>query len=268
MVGCAGLALVAAISVAGILPGLAEEAPLAPGFKSFGENTYQESIKGIFILLVLAVVLESGLAVIFNWRPFVENLVPRAVRPLIAFIGALILVRLFNLDVVTTLINAINGTTSYPPNISGQILTALVLAGGSAGVNSLLVSLGFRQVRTPETIIEKPPPTKAWIAVRALPGTAVGDLYVFAGPTPARAADGTINIPLIGIIKKRSRRNLLSYFVADRGRTPNYGGHTINPNQGTVVLVTGKDEAGNAVEELWGPYQLDAGATIDIDVKV
>ncbi|MEO8667755.1 MAG: hypothetical protein ABI399_04510 [Bauldia sp.] len=244
--------------------------PQMPAQGFLDATTYAESLKAIFLLFVLAVFVESGLAVIFNWRPFVENLVPRAVRPLVAVFISLILVYVFNLDIVSGLITTVTKQTAIDSD-TGKILTALIIAGGSAGINTMLISLGYRQVRTPESIVEKPPPTKAWIAVRALPGDAVGPLNVFAGPPPAEVTNGgatTVDIPLIGIIAKRSRRNLLSYFVPDRGRTPNYGGHAVTPGQSYVVLVEGKDAAGTRLIYQWGPYKIDAGSIIDIDVKV
>jgi hypothetical protein len=46
-----------------------------------------------------------------------------------------------------------------------MILTAAILAGGSAGVNTMLVALGFREVKTPATIAPRVPPDRAWIAL-------------------------------------------------------------------------------------------------------
>src|SRR5437773_1039830 len=50
------------------------------------DTVFSNSIKAIFVLFVLALVLESALAVIFNWRPFVETFNARATRPLISFV--------------------------------------------------------------------------------------------------------------------------------------------------------------------------------------
>src|SRR5215813_1961306 len=190
-----------------------EVAPRSLGFME-GTASYSAGFKALFVLFVLAVVLESALAILFNWRPFVENFNARAVRPPVSFVVSLVFVRTFSLDLVTSLVNAAT-TASFPPSDTGKILTALVLAGGSAGVNNLLVALGYRQQRTPEAVAPKPPPTKAWIAVRLQRRKAVGPVTVLMG-TPPQASDPP---PLVGVISGTSRPGL-RYFLADPGRFP------------------------------------------------
>ena len=259
------------IAVALIL-GLMEPATLlaqtAPPELPGGGVVYEESFKAIFLLFVLAVLLESALALIFNWRPFVENFVPRAVRPVIAFVVAYIFVDYFNLDIASALVNATTKGT-FPPGPTGKILTAMVIAGGSAGVNSMLIALGFREVRTPAAVAPKlPPPNKAYLSVRVARGTAVGDLYVYLGP-PAVAGAPPTNPSLVGIIKGRSARNLFSWFLSDRGRLPSYGGHTIDDlDREYVVKVAGVDANGSPVSIEKGPFKFAGGAFVDIDVKV
>jgi len=235
---------------------------ITPANAGFDGQIYGESFKAIFLLFVLAVLLESALALVFNWRPFAENLVPRAVRPIIAFVVAFIFVRTFQLDIVTALVNAV-GSLKSEPGLPGAILTAMIIAGGSSGVNNMLVALGFRQVRTPETVTPKPPPNKAFLAIRALPGKAVGDLYVYVGPTPTAGKPA-----LLGVIKGRSVKNFFSWCLPDRGRLPNYGGHAVDINMNYTILVEGKDADGNPLSETQGPLQFAGGAFIDIDVRV
>jgi hypothetical protein len=231
----------------------------AQGFSGTG---YDQAARALFLLFVLAVLLESGLAILFNWKPFVEYMVPRAVRPVIALIGAIILVRLLEIDIVTSLANALNGThLRWSPE--GQILTAMVIAGGSAGVNTMLVALGFRSVQTPATATPKPPPDKAWLSVRALKGDAVGDLLVFAGPPTGSPA-------LIGVIKGRSSAHgFWAFFFSDPGRLPSYGGHTMQPDQDYVIEVRGKNAAGMPLPpKIFGPLKFAKGAIVDFDVTL
>ena len=75
------------------------------------DGAYSGALKAIFVLFVLAIVIESALAVVFNWRPFVETFNARAVRPLIAVAVAFAVVKIFNLDVTTSLINAVSPQT-------------------------------------------------------------------------------------------------------------------------------------------------------------
>lgn len=226
-------------------------------------KVYEQAGRAILLLFALAVLLESALALLFNWKPFVERLVPRAVRPLIAFAAAWLVVCLLGIDVMASLANAMNATETQASTV-GQILTAMVLAGGSAGVNNMLVALGFRSVRTPETTAPKAPPDKAWLAVRAVEGKSRGDLLVYLNPT------GTDNA-LLGVIKGRSKPNSpLSWFVTDRGRVPGYGGHTVDPDKEYTLEVHGRDENGDVLKLTppIGPLKFAKGAVVDIDVKL
>ena len=237
----------------------AKPAPDPGAAAGFPPGTYDQSLRAIFVLFVLAVVLESSLAVIFNWRPFVETFNARAVRPVISFLVAYVFVILFELDLMTKLVNVIK-PSNYPPNPSGQLLTALMLAGGSAAVNNVLVGLGFRQQRTPATAVPKPPPTQGWIAVRIDRKQAVGPVSVFLGPPPAAGAKP----PLVAVLDKPSRRGF-RYFLADPGRFPNTGGYPIAANTVVVLHVDGVDRAKAAVHEEWGPTTIGGGAVIDLD---
>src|SRR4029453_3729230 len=140
----------------------------------------------------------------------------------------------FSLDLVTTFVNTAT-MHDYGPNIPGKILTALVLAGGSAGVNSLLVALGYRERKTPETVTPKPPPNTAWIAVRIRCQKAVGPVQVFIGMKP----NANSPPPLVGGIAGSSKPGM-RYFLSDPGRFPGYGGHPVEANtQTSIELVDG-----------------------------
>lgn len=118
-----------------------------------GEGLSAASIT-VLTLFLLAVLLELALAIIFNWRPFIESFNARATRPLVSFGVALAFVVYFNFDAVTGLMNAVQ-KTALPANWFGQVLTAAILAGGSAGVNTMLVALGFRELKTQDTAAPK-----------------------------------------------------------------------------------------------------------------
>jgi hypothetical protein len=228
----------------------------------FPPGTYDQSLRAIFLLFALAVVLESSLAVIFNWRPFIETFNARAVRPVVSFLVACVFVWLFDLDLITKLVNVINPAT-YPTSPSGRLLTALMLAGGSAAINNVLVGLGFRQQRTPETAVPKPPPTQGWIAVRVDRSLVKGPVSIFLGPPPPAGAKP----PLVAILDRPSSR-LFRYFLADPGRFPHTGGHAVAANTAVVVHVDGDDSAGKPVHKEWGPMTIGGGAVIDLDVTM
>jgi hypothetical protein len=223
---------------------------------TMGPVAYEASFKALFTLFVFAVLLESALALIFNWRPFTDNLVPRSVRPMIALVAALIFVSIFNLDITSALVNAVQGSR-FGPSMEGKILTAMVIAGGSAGVNTMLVALGFRQVKTPQTQAPKPPADKAYISVRALKGATAGALSVYFGPKDSST--------LLGLIADRSEKNALSWLVPDRGRLPSYGGHTVDDLTKAYELKV-KDEKGAVVYSVT-EFKLSGGAFVDFVFK-
>ncbi len=114
------------------------------------------SLRAILKLFVLAVVLESALALLFNWRPFLMTFDGRGVKSLISFAASLGLVFTFGIDVVGDLMADFSATAQA--TVFSQIVTAMVIAGGSSGVNNLLRSLGFRPVTRAEDLAPKPPP--------------------------------------------------------------------------------------------------------------
>lgn len=118
---------------------------------------------------VIAVLLESAFALLFNWRLFLEFFVGKAWRTPIMFVAAVIIVRAFELDLVAQLFSA------YNPEANATIgrgtwftsaITGMVLAGGSVGVNRLLVALGFRSQLRPEALAPELEPTEAYVAIR------------------------------------------------------------------------------------------------------
>ena len=170
----------------------------------------------------------------------------------------------FELDIVTALINASNPDAPKPVNTGGQILTALVLAGGSAGVNSILVALGFRQVTTQQTQ-PRPRPDKAWISVRAVrkSGT-TSSIDVLIGPEITLASGGK-EPPFVGTITGTSGMGVVSFFALDRGRYPNYGGHEVDSNQEIFIVL--RDSEKKTDLATWGPHKLAQGAIVDLDLS-
>jgi len=107
---------------------------------------------------VLALLLESAFALLFNWRLFLEFFAGKAWRTPIMFVGALLVVEAFNLGPHARLFDAYNPASGGARSAGSwftAILTAMVLAGGSAGVNRILVALGFRTQVRPETVEPK-----------------------------------------------------------------------------------------------------------------
>lgn len=231
---------------------------VTPGFSA---QAYPEAVKALFLLFVLAVILESALAILFNWRPFVETFNARAVRPIISFVAAAVLVWHFDLDVVGKLARLIQPDIASD-DWTGRILTAMVIAGGSAGVNNLMVSLGFRQARTPDTVAPKPPATEGWISVSVTRKQAKGQVSIFIG------TEVNGRTPIAGVINQSTRAGWASYFLRDPGRFPGYGGYAVRAGSEVRVEVTGSDASGNALTKTWGPNLIAGGAIIDLKFEL
>jgi hypothetical protein len=223
-------------------------------------DLYSKSFKALFALFILAVLVENGLALIFRWRPFLDYFDSRTVNAVVAFAFSLVLVSLFQLDITTSLINTYVGT-AHPVNWPGTLLTAAIIAGGSAGVNRIFQALGFRAVSAQQ---QPPPPrleeTEAWIAVTLVRSKAVGAVSVLIGQPGQLAVAGTIS----GVTPGRS---WWRYVVRDRGRFPMTGGYSVTPGQTYEVVLHGLDRNGDpVVSNRWGPYAVARRAIIDIEL--
>lgn len=224
----------------------------------FSDQAYPEAFKALFLLLAVATVLESALAILFNWRPFVETFNARAVRPVVSLVASLFLVFQFNLDIVTGLAKLISAQVP-PLDETGKILTAMVLAGGSAAVNHLMVSLGFRQLRTPESTTPKPPAGKGWISVSIVrTGKITGPVAVCIG------VDSGTGVPTVASLEQSTHTGF-RYFLRDRGRFPAWGGYAMKTGDNVTVKVSAElaDRKGQ-IEKSWGPAVIGEEAIIDL----
>lgn len=222
------------------------------------EEAYPEAFKVLFLLFVLAIILESALAILFNWRPFIETFNARAVRPLVSLGFALTLVYMFALDLVTSLAKLIRPDVPALDD-TGKILTGMVIAGGSAAVNNIMVGLGFRQARTPETVMPTPPVNKGWISVSIVRSDKIrGPVTVAIG-----VATGG-QVPVVASLDK-STTPTYRYFFHDRGRFPGSGGYAVAKGDNVTVKVSAlKADGSGILEKMWGPNIIADAAIIDL----
>ena len=225
----------------------------------------------VLTLFLIAVLLESALALVFTWRPFIETFNARATRPLVAFLAAWIFVGAFHYDAVTGLMQAMTNVT-IPPGPLGPLLTAAILAGGSAGVNNRLVTLGFRQVRTPATQTAKFPRHIAWIALHvSRAGGAKGDVKAWIGEADANDPAPYAKLPLAGVISPVGDARsvgLRRFFLRDANRFPAFGGYEVPIDKRCRIVLTataadGTTKATAPVEFTPGP-----GAIIDLHLTI
>jgi hypothetical protein len=195
-------------------------------------------------LAVVVLVVESALATIFQWRLYRMLFNNSAMKTVVMVAVGLIVVLGFRYDIFARLITLLAPVTpgSPPETWSGKLstgLSALIIAGGSAGVNTLLQRLGIRnpvQAEAERPVLNK---DQAWISIRVKRDTAVGPVQIAvreladdakAAPTPA----------LAGTVAERTFwETVREAFMADAMRFPSYGGRTVTSGKTYEILAVG-----------------------------
>lgn len=227
---------------------------------------YGEAVRAIVLLFVLAILIESALAVIFHWRLFLEFFSGRGVRTLVQIAVSALVVRTFQVDVFHKLLNSY-GLNGLPENDPVSFwLTALILAGGSAGVYNLLVQLGYRNPREAAPEAPHVARDKAWISIRVIRQAAVGDIYVYIGDEKVAPPGSNGPMPLAGVVGGQPFWNRLwSVFFLDNSRFPRTAGYVVNANKPYRIAVEAKDATGLPLNsKLDGTYTFAEGAIIDL----
>jgi hypothetical protein len=233
----------------------------------------QTSFQVLVAAFVLALLLESAFALLFNWRPFNAFLNGRSVRSPIMFAASLLLVHQFHFDLMAQLFDAYAPDGAGQPSFGTGVLTAMILAGGSAGVNRILTTLGFRSQLKDGEVPPTPDDGHAWIAVAVEPATMKDKLMVAVSEvTPAAGASVST---AVGIASAR-RPGWRSLFLGDDFRVPRSGGmrvdtgkfYTItvkNLGTGTVYDVTGKAMAAGDSPTI---FRFGPRAVLDFRIKL
>lgn len=245
--------------------GTAPEAAAA----SDGTNLiYSASADALTKLAVIAVILEQALAIIFDWKLFRETFDRQAVKPIVSFLFALAIVHQFQIDMLANLVDIYNGPAiSTPSGMISKLITALVLAGGSGGINRILQKLG---VRTNLNLKDDPAPapTQAFVSVVPMPkssdGTITSVTVVAIDSGNVLHSLGTVPGSSVG----KDPTGIRAWFLQEKGRFPGSGGFAINPGLWSIRLDAVDGIGNTSSSATWGPYQLDAGAEIDLTLKV
>ncbi|VBP13345.1 Uncharacterised protein [Burkholderia pseudomallei] len=234
----------------------------------------QTSFQVLVAALVLALLLESAFALLFNWRPFNVLFVGRAWRSPIMLFAAWLVVSQFKFDLMAQLFNAYYPQPTQPTNSWGTtFLTAMILAGGSVGVNRILTTLGFR---SPMKDGEEPPKldeTHAWIAVEVEP--VAKKQRVVVNVTEATPPVGASIETAVGIAGN-PRPSLRSIFTGNVYRVPSSGGlQVLTSKFYTITIrdldknkdydVTGKELTGNVQPTT---FRFGPRAMLDFRVKL
>jgi hypothetical protein len=241
----------------------ATDNPLALG----NNQIYEKSLAALTLLLVVAVLLENAFATIFNWRVFLAYFSSKGVKTIVMVVVSLIVVNVFDIDVVASLISAYK-TAPEPSGLVSKFITALILAGGSAGIYNIMYALGYRTERRDAELNAKPPPDKAWVAVRVDRRDAKGDVYVKLREIGPAAGAATAPAPIAGTITFR-RQSLGDLLFRRPNRFPQNGGYVVTPGVVYAITVEGKNEQGTSLKALAGEqYVFAPGAIVDFAVSL
>lgn len=222
-------------------------AQVAPGLPAPLATRLMSELVG---LLVVATVMESALSTLFNWRLYREFFNGRSVKTMVMIGFGYAVVETFDYDIFQRIVTFAGGRgeTGFWSNI----LSALVLAGGSAAVFELLKALGLRAPIDPAAERPLPPQDKAWFSVRVVPKRVIGPVRIHvekvAEPTKAEQ-----DAPAIaGVLARRTfSERFKGVFLADPMRFPSYGGRTVEADQVKRILATGqrRQEGNDGVED-------------------
>jgi hypothetical protein len=96
----------------------------------------------LLVFLVLSLLFEVALTPIFNWRYFLAYFEGKGYKTPFTVILALTVFWKYDLDIIKDLLIALG----YPAVMSfwGQVITALLIAGGSDGIFRIFAKLGIR----------------------------------------------------------------------------------------------------------------------------
>jgi hypothetical protein len=235
---------------------------------------YRRSLAALTMLFVIAVLLENAFTTIFNWRVFLTYFSVRGVKTLVMVGIALIVVNVFNVDILANLIAVYKtpaGQAVSPDAVLqeygfvSKFVTALILAGGSAGVYNIMHALGYRNDQREEQVAPRPPQNAAWVSVKVKRVNAVGDIQVKIQKV---AAGATPPAPIAGTIGSR-RPTLIELLLNNPNRFPQNGGYTLEPETVYHILVSGKHKDTNAeLKALDQDYAFTKGAIVDFEVAL
>ena len=107
------------------------------------QSAWLELVQILVLFLLLSVVFEAAMTTVFNWRWFAKRFEGRGVKTPLTVVLAWIVVDSFNVDLVSRILNVVGGG-DHAATFSGQVLTALLIAGGSDMVYRIFTRLGIR----------------------------------------------------------------------------------------------------------------------------
>ena len=215
-------------------------------------------LAGVF---ALAAVIEAALAVIFAWPVFLDTINRRNAKMPISLVVSGIVAWGFDLQLVHKLAAAFGaGSGQNLPGEFDALLSALILAGGAAGVRNLMVSLGLA---TPTAELEKPrrpPSNKGWLSVRDDRVDRGTPLEIWLRP------DGGVS-QILGVIAARTGQapGFLRWALTDAARFPKVAGYPVDV--GIKYTISVRDGHGKT-QDVWTDYAFGEAAVVDLTFPI
>lgn len=181
----------------------------------------QQAFTVLMAAFVLALLLESAFELLFNWRLFQAYFVGRAWRTPIMFAISFAIVKRFELDLLAEVFAAYHGGKQPTSSWISSALTAMIISGGSVGVNRLLVALNFRPaISKKQEETPKPASTEAYVSI-AIRGVKPGQKL----NVDMQQSDNVNNkAPTLTVITAESGGRLREILFPSRTRFPHSGG--------------------------------------------
>jgi len=224
---------------------------------------YERSLGALTMLFVIAVLLESAFALLFSWRVFLTYFSVTGVKTIIMFAIAWVVVYKFGVDILASLINVYRKDPIQSQVVS-QLITAMILAGGSATVNKIFIALGLRSIPIPPMDI-RPPELKAWVAVNVKQGNSKNRVMVHL--KDGGVAQSNDPAPISGTACFGAP-NLLQLLGRNRNRFPSNGGCEIIPGHVYELFVSGFDSDCKEVKSSPIKFVCANRAILDFDIKL
>lgn len=200
-------------------------------------ETLSTASRALVAALVIAILLESAFELLFNWRWFQAYFVGKAWRTPIMFLISLTVTRQFKIDVLGPLFDAYNGSPvgTSKGSLLTSVLTAMILAGGSVGVNRIMTRLN---IRSPFPKHEEErlslSDTEAYVSVRVIAKNGQGSYIVNMTEDPLNQALPAV----LGVVGTMRSGQEPSIWFPSKWRIPRSGGIKVSVNQTYVFSVT------------------------------
>ena len=196
---------------------------------------------------IVVVFIESAMSAIFNWRVYRAIVNYRSMKMPVLWAVGLTVVSAYQYDIFNTImVAATPGSAGTGNTLLTYAVSALMIAGGSSGINTLFLRLGIRSPIADEPVKPALSMTEAWLSVRVTRVTAVGPVQI-----AIEEVAGAAMTPLVGSLQERTLgERLREAFEADAMRFPSYGGWTMKAGQSYRITASAAVKVANGLETM------------------